>query len=450
MNESPLNQLSGSWHHFEMLNLILSKEYSCAFNASKVYDRLQSLWQGERVNFTEDKRALFIAQRQYKHQAMGASDAQDLFASQDEKMLRLVDTYSGITHVVCVGVGGSSWGIQCLDQAFKTSLAQKAQLVFIDHCDASALEKELGRLEPSQTLVVYITKSGLTHEVRWAYEAIEALWENYQRVLVTANKQALVEFNVHQNDTLLLHDEVNGRMSIWSPVIFPILLAYGANVLDAFRLGGCMVDQLMQNTLNVFDTLPGKLANAFIVQQAQKAQPTLWMLTYARLLDGLGPYVQQLLMESLGKPFNQAGEKLIKVPGPVVMPMTGHQAQHAAIQYLHQSDEPFMVHAVTLDIADNEVSNKHLSAQYRSMTENIEVSDFNYVNDAFDRHRRFHDHSKQVSVLSLKSLTPKALGALIAVYEYVTLIMGFHAEINPFDQFGVERPKAIMKQGELA
>ena len=48
--------------------------------------------------------------------------------------------------------------------------------------------------------------------------------------------------------------------------------------------------------------------------------------------------------------------------------------------------------------------------------------------------------------MSIDDVNPKRMGMLVAMYEYVTLIMGFHADINPFDQFGVERPKAIMKQ----
>ena len=64
----------------------------------------------------------------------------------------------------------------------------------------------------------------------------------------------------------------------------------------------------------------------------------------------------------------------------------------------------------------------------------------------FSNHKSFHNPNKAVSILSIGDVNPKSIGVLVAMYEYVTLIMGFHADINPFDQFGVERPKMIMRQ----
>ena len=446
MSESALlNQLSGHYHALDGLSLMLSDSYDCKINLLQVSERLNALWKGEKVNFTEEKRALFIAQRQFKQGGFGVTDADEFFQAQDDKMLSLVETYRDIKNIICVGVGGSSWGLQCLDKAFKTSLLQKSKLIFIDHCDINLLKNNLENIRCEETLVVYISKSGSTHEVTWAYDAIAHIWSHYKRILITANPDAQAQFSVSDEQTLWIHDEINGRMSVWSPVIFPILLAYGVFVLDELRAGGCNIDKHMQNTQNVFKTLPGQLANAFLVQQNKFEQPTLWMLTYASLLDGFGPYVQQLMMESLGKPFNQKNERLFKVAGPMLMPMTGHQAQHAAMQYLHQRDEPFMVHALTLNRSDNESSNQHLCAQYKAMTDKADTLEIN-DNHKFSIHKSFHSHNKQVSILSANSINPNTLGMLLAMYEYVTLIMGFHADINPFDQFGVERPKAIMRQ----
>lgn len=447
MSESTLlGQLSGSRHSFNGLSLILSESYACQINQTQVCERLKALWQGKKVNFTEEKRALVFAQRQFKQDDNNLVDINKFFRAQDDKMLSLVGAYEGIKNIICVGVGGSSWGLQCLDKSFKTTLPQKSKLIFIDHCDFNVLKNDLANIKREETLVVFISKSGSTHEVVWAYQAINQIWDQYKRILITANSDAQSQFSVLDHETLWIHDEINGRMSIWSPVIFPILVAYGSYVLDEFRAGGCYMDRHMQQNVNcIFETIPGRLANAFLEQQSKFSQPTLWMLTYASLLDGFGPYVQQLMMESLGKPFNQKNERLAKVPGPMIMPMTGHQAQHAAMQYLHQRDEPFMVHALTLNRSDNESSNKHLCAQYKAMTD---ASDPLEINDKhkFSIHKSFHSHNKQVSILSVDSINPKTLGMLIAMYEYVTLIMGFHADINPFDQFGVERPKAIMKQ----
>ncbi|MDG2348791.1 MAG: hypothetical protein P8L77_04945 [Gammaproteobacteria bacterium] len=447
MSESTLlNQLSGNRHSFNGLSLILSERYACHLNQAQVYERLNALWQGQKVNFTEEKRALLVAQRQFKQGGNNITDVNKFFQAQDDKMLSLVEAYEGIKNIICVGVGGSSWGLQCLNKAFKTTLLQKSKLIFIDHCDINILKNDLANIKCEETLVVYISKSGSTHEVVWAYQAINQIWDQYKRILITANSDAQSQFRVLDHETLWMHDEINGRMSIWSPVIFPILVAYGSHVLDEFRAGGCYMDRHMQQNVNsVFETLPGRLANAFLVQQNKFSQPTLWMLTYASLLDGFGPYVQQLMMESLGKPFNQKNERLAKVPGPMIMPMTGHQAQHAAMQYLHQSHEPFMLHALTLNQIDNESSNQHLCAQYKAMTDETDVLDLNMTHK-FSVHQSFHSHNKQVSILSVDDVNPKRMGMLVAMYEYVTLIMGFHADINPFDQFGVERPKAIMKQ----
>ncbi|MEE2769527.1 MAG: hypothetical protein VX835_00405 [Pseudomonadota bacterium] len=444
MSDKLISQLSGDHFTFSELSLLLSRRYECKINLPLVHQRLNELWQGKKVNFTENKRAMFIAQRQYKQNPLGFEDAVGFLETQDETMLRLVESYKGIKHIICVGVGGSSWGVQCLHNALKTTLTRVSDLTFVDHCDMGRLKSDISSLSPETTLVVYISKSGSTHEVNWAFNAIGQIWHSYKRVLITANKESQVDFEVSDAETLLIHDEINGRMSIWSPVIFPILLAYGKGVLDDFRAGAVEMDFAMQSTSNVYETVPGRLANAWMIEQAQFAQPTMWMLTYASLLDGFGPYVQQLMMESLGKPFNKKNEKLSKPSGPIIMPMTGHQAQHAAMQYLHQSDEPFMVHAVTLDSQKNVASNRHLCAQYKAMTDKADVLEQDDESQ-FSNHKSFHNPNKAVSILSIGDVNPRSIGMLVAMYEYVTLIMGFHADINPFDQFGVERPKAIMR-----
>ena len=133
MSESTLlNRLSGNRHSFNGLSLILSESYACHLNQVQVYERLNALWQGQKVNFTEEKRALFVAQRQFKQAGNNITDVNKFFQAQDDKMLSLVEAYEGIKNIICVGVGGSSWGLQCLNKAFKTTLLQKSKLIFTE------------------------------------------------------------------------------------------------------------------------------------------------------------------------------------------------------------------------------------------------------------------------------------------------------------------------------
>lgn len=446
MADHPLLGLPGDWQQADSLHLLSNSTYEDGLDTVKIKQNLALMWQGGQVNFTESRRALHVL-----HRINGLTDSacmhdQAWMCAQDEKMYALADTLKGVKHILCVGQGGSALGLQCLNDFFQ-GLPAEAQIFFVDHCDEKAMKRTLKQIEQSKALVVYISKSGTTNEVIWASEWLEAHWPNHPRVLITANPKAAITYGVKKDNMILLHPEVNGRLSIWSPVIFPILLVYGRQTIDAFRQGASLVDKRMMEANDLKRSLPYKLANIWYNQQQLLSFPVLWMLAYGQCLCGLGPHLQQLLMESLGKVWTKDDHKLLSMPGPIVMPMMGHHAQHAAMQYLHHNDLPMMVHGLSVLDADLANSHQHLIAQYKAMTQpSMASADIDDRGEKHRVHRTYHHHHKSVTMMLLADQAPHTLGELIATYEYATLMLGFNADINPFDQYGVEKPKQLMRE----
>jgi glucose-6-phosphate isomerase len=57
-------------------------------------------------------------------------------------------------------------------------------------------------------------------------------------------------------------------------------------------------------------------------------------------------------------------------------------------------------------------------------------------------------YGNAVSTFEIDELTPKRLGALMAMYEHKTTMLGTLLNINPFDQPGVELGKLLSRRVE--
>ena len=145
-------------------------------------------------------------------------------------------------------------------------------------------------------------------------------------------------------------------------------------------------------------------------------------------------------MESLGKPFTIQQKPVSRYPGQCIIALDGFQAAHSVMQYVHQS--PQMI-SLTYAICKDEHANYNEASCH--LNSNYEVLSAGFS----DPHQGCHSlifGNKPTRKIELDKLSFSSLGTLLAIYEYKTIIEAFHYEINPFDQFGVERPKQIMKK----
>jgi len=176
--------------------------------------------------------------------------------------------------------------------------------------------------------------------------------------------------------------------------------------------------------------------------------PSTAILPYSQALSRFPAHLQQLDMESNGKRVNRFGEVLHYATGPVVFGEPGTNGQHSFYQLLHQGTDivplQFIGFAESQRKDDVEVDG---STSQTKLKANLiaQIVAFAKGKDDQNRNKEFPG-SRPSSLIYGKSLTPEALGALLAHFENKVMFQGFIWNLNSFDQEGVQLGKVLTKQ----
>jgi len=172
---------------------------------------------------------------------------------------------------------------------------------------------------------------------------------------------------------------------------------------------------------------------------------------YAFGLRRLPAYLQQLEMESNGKRVDQQGQTLPYSTAPVVWGEPASNGQHAFFQMLHQGTDVVPVEFVVVKQAPPNLPSymsqhqpellANALAQAQALTQGVPPSQGGQDVPTY----RQMPGNRPSTTLLLDALTPRSLGALIALYEHRVLVQATLWGINPFDQYGVELGKTMAK-----
>ncbi|MBD0495586.1 glucose-6-phosphate isomerase [Acinetobacter baumannii] len=443
---------------------------------------IKRLFSGEKINYTENRSAMHWALRlprfNTEFDELSSSVHQQL-----ENMYKLVKQihsgqYRGVTgeviqDVVNIGVGGSDLGPLMVTHAlsdFKVPTAKPLAIHFVSTMDGSQLSDLLYQLRPETTLFIISSKSFGTIDTlsnaetarQWLQKALgdrECVIKNHF-VGVSTKPEKMTEWGISPDKQLLLWDWVGGRYSLWSCIGFPIALSIGVDGFKQLLAGAYAIDQHFQttsfeNNIPVLMGLLGVWNNNFLNIQTHAVLP------YDGRLKYFASYLQQLEMESNGKSTQRNGEKVNSVTCPIIWGEVGPNAQHAFYQLLHQG-----THSVSCDFiapvkrynanqftyAENAaalVDQHHLAlsnclAQSRLLAFGNQALSNDELNN-LPTYKKYEGNQPSSTIL-LKELNPYSLGMLIALYEHKVFVQSVIWNINPFDQWGVEKGKQIADQ----
>jgi len=413
-------------------------------DAADASGRLRALFDGEPINLTEQRPALHTALRSDLSQSAIAREAHAQARAAREVMRALEDRLrtTGITDVVSVGIGGSDLGPRLVVDALGGSASSRLRVHFLSNVDPAAAVAVTAGLDPATTAVLLVSKSFGTQETLlngrilrdWLGDgASERLYA------ITANAERAREaFAIPPGRILPMWDWVGGRYSLWSAVGFPIALALGSDGFAALLEGAAEMDAHVLRT-------PPRQNLAFWHALTAVWNRNGWglsthaVLPYANRLRLLPKYLQQLVMESLGKSSRLDGTPVDDDTVPVWWGGVGTDSQHSFFQALHQGTQVVPMDLIGLvrgggDAADNaRALLANLLAQAEALA-NGQASD--------DPHRAYAGN-RPSTMLLLDELSPRSLGALLAMYEHSVFLQGAIWGINPFDQFGVELGKQV-------
>lgn len=336
-----------------------------------------------------------------------------------------------VQQVLSIGIGGSSLGPQLLCDALGTG---GRPIFFMDNTDPDGFRRVLEKLRPrlDWTLVLVTSKSGSTPEPKNAMVEAAHFFDSHglhfpaHAVAITQEGSQLDE--VARRDRWLtrfpMWDWVGGRTSISSAVgLLPAALT-GVPVLE-FLEGARTMDRWTRRP----DRNPAlALAEYWYRATGGKGQKAMVILPYCDGLRLLGAYLQQLIMESLGKESDVEGRVVHQ--GITVFGNRGSTDQHSYVQQLREGLNNFFVtfievlrHEPSLRLSDGRTSADYLECfllgTRKALTEN----------------------GRESITITLRELSARSLGMLLALYERA---VGFYAtwiRVNAYNQPGVEAGK---------
>lgn len=406
---------------------------------------MHRLVDGEPVNVTEHRAALHTALR---GDLSATPTARAAFAEAQEarvKMRAMIDALqaSAVTDIVSVGIGGSDLGPRMLVEALAQHDA-RFRVHFISNVDGASAQRVLAGLDPRRTAAILISKTFGTQETllnggivrNWLGDA--AALDGGRVYAVSANVERARKFGIAADRILPMWDWVGGRYSMWSAVGFPVALAIGVDAFQALLDGAAQMDAHALEAPPE-QNLPMWHALTAVWNRNVRHAATQAVLPYDERLKLLPNYLQQLVMESLGKSVHLDGTPVDADTVPVWWGGAGTDTQHSFFQALHQGTQVVPADFIGVLRNDDPYAENHaaLLANLLAQTEALANGQHNE-----DPHRRYPGNRPSTLFL-LDALTPHTLGILVAMYEHSVYLQSVVWGINAFDQFGVELGKQV-------
>jgi glucose-6-phosphate isomerase len=347
-------------------------------------------------------------------------------------------TKGTFTHLLVIGIGGSALGPQFVSQALGQPGKDRMDVLFFDNSDPDGFDYVLARLAPhlARTLVVVISKSGGTLETRngqlEAAEAFRAAGIAFPRHFVAVTGAGSKLDLLAQREGWLarfpMWDWVGGRTSELCAVgLLPAALQ-GLDI-DSMLAGAASIDAVTRRTV-VRENPAALLALMWYFATDGKGSKDMVVLPYKDRLLLFSRYLQQLVMESLGKEFDLQGRVVNQ--GIAVYGNKGSTDQHAYVQQLREGVKNFFV--TFIDVM------KDRSGKTFEVEPGITSGD--YLHGFYLGTRDALSEKDRASItLSLSEVSPRTLGILVALYERVVGLYASLVNVNAYDQPGVEAGK---------
>jgi glucose-6-phosphate isomerase len=365
----------------------------------------------------------------------------------------LTSPSGSFTDLLVIGIGGSALGPQFVGKALANSSGDDLVAHFFDNTDPDGMDFTLSQIgeKLATTLVLVISKSGGTPETRNGMIEAQSAFQkegldfSKQAIAVTGQGSKLHQISEKEKwlDFFPMWDWVGGRTSETAAVgLLPAALQ-GFDI-DQLLAGAANMDELTRSE-DTQRNPAAMLALSWYWLTAGTGAKDMVILPYKDRLELFAKYLQQLIMESLGKEMNLEGKKVNQ--GIAVYGNKGSTDQHAYVQQLREGIPNFF--ATFIEVL------KHREGESVEVDESG-MNSGDYLHGFFLGTRdALLEKGRRSITLTIDQVDARSVGMLIALYERA---VGYYATmigINAYHQPGVEAGKkaaarilAVRKQVE--
>jgi len=436
--------------------------------------RIDAMFQGERINVTENRPVLHVALRAPKGasiivegenvvpQVQAVLDKMTDFSNRVRSSAWKGHTGKRIRNVINIGIGGSDLGPVMAYEALKHYSDRDMTFRFVSNIDGTDLVEATRDLDPAETLFIVSSKTFTTLETMtnaqsardWLLTGLgndaKAVAKHF--VAVSTNAAKVSEFGIDTANMFEFWDWVGGRYSMDSAIGLSTMLAIGPDNFRALLNGFHQMDEHFR-TAPFERNLPVLLGLLAIWYNDFFGAQTVAVLPYEQYLKRFPAYLQQLTMESNGKHVTLDGTEVAYQTSPIYWGEPGTNGQHSFYQLIHQGTKlipcDFIAFAQTL----NPLGRHHdmLMANVFAQTEALafgktpEQVKAEGTPDWLVPHRVFEGNRPSNTILA-ERLIPETLGKLVALYEHSVFTQGTIWNIDSFDQWGVELGKVLAQR----
>ena len=437
---------------------------------SRIEERRDAMFAGEHINVSEDRAVLHVALRLPRDATLNVDDA-DVVAEVHQVLDRMSDfarkirsgewrghTNKPIRNVVNVGIGGSDLGPVMAYEALRHFSQRELTFRFVSNVDATDFVEAVHDLDAEETLFIISSKTFGTLETltnatsarQWLVERLgdeSAVAKHF--VAVSTNAEKVAAFGIDVTNMFEFWDWVGGRYSMESAIGLSTMIAIGPEHFYELLAGSHAIDQHFLHA-PIEENLPMLLGLIAVWNRDFLDFPTVGVMPYDQYLHRLPAYLQQLTMESNGKHVTQHGDHVTYETGPIYWGEPGTNGQHSFYQLIHQGTTivpvDFIGFAKSLnplgDHHDILMSNIFAQAQALAFGKSAEELRAEGADERVIPHRVM-EGNRPSNILLAPELSPRVLGALIALYEHSVYVQGSVWDIDSFDQWGVELGKLL-------
>jgi glucose-6-phosphate isomerase len=428
---------------------------------------------GEQINVSEHRSVLHVALRMPKDASL-VVDGTDVVQQVHEVLDRMADfatrirsgqwqgfTGKPIRNIINIGIGGSDLGPVMAYEALRHYTKRDLTFRFVSNVDATDFAEATRDLYADETLFIVSSKTFGTVETLtnarsardWVISQLgsdEAVARHF--VAVSTNAGRVAEFGIDTANMFGFWDWVGGRYSMDSAIGLSTMVAVGPGHFTEMLAGFHEMDEHFR-TAPLEQNLPVLLGVLAVWYGDFFDAQTAGVMPYDQYLKRFPAYLQQLTMESNGKHVTLQGEQVDYPTGAVYWGEPGTNGQHSFYQLIHQGTRLIPVDLIGFGQSLNPIGEHHdilssnVFAQAQALAFGKTLEEVLAEGTPPDvAPHRVMPGNRPTNVLLARILTPRLLGALIALYEHSVFTQGTIWDIDSFDQWGVELGKALAVQ----
>ncbi len=345
--------------------------------------------------------------------------------------------------LLVVGIGGSSLGAKTLIDGLATGKKDRCRILFLENIDSESINYLLKDIDPENTALNFISRSGTTLETVTHYLILKDYFKKKLKkdfgknfFVTTADKTSFLGKEASKSNYTLIKipAELVGRYSVLSPVgLLPAAVA-GLNInkiIDGARTTkkNCTIIDLEKNPAVIFALT--------VYNHYLRGKKNIVIMPYRDALERFNEWFAQLWAESLGK-ISADGT----VHGQTPLKAIGTNDQHSQLQlYLEGPDDKIIIFITAGTKHDIKIKNADVEFSYLNNK---------YISEIFSAEQKatadaLFSKGRPSICIHLENLNEVTMGGLIYFFEVVTVLMAAFLNVNPFNQPAVEEIKRRAK-----